>query len=215
MTKGLSENAISNVKRGANVIIKPLSLLKEQKNTALNSVRKKQDDDPERQDFDRDGEVTAGFASSVIPTLEEETILERRPSQKHVNGRPLFDAIDEGEADESEAQSVEEATVPNDVKPKDKPVPVDADQPGGGTASAAKIVPDDGESELYGAPANATDDDDEVPNKDTERDDGQATEMEKNAVKARQTLRKHLAANVGVSPVRYSLVSSALVAKLT
>jgi phospholipase D1/2 len=197
----LSENAISNVKKGANVIIKPLSLLKEQKSTALNSVRKKQGDDPERQDFDRDGEVTAGFASSIIPTLEEQTIFERRPSQKHVNGKPLFDAIDEGEADQPDGQAVEEATVPNDVKPKSKPKPVDADHDKGGTSSAAKIYPDDGETELYGAPANATDEDDDLPNQDTAREDDQATEAEQKAVKARQTLRKHLAANVGVSPV--------------
>ena len=35
--------------------------------------------DEERQDFSRDGKKEPGFASAVVPTLEEKTILEHRP----------------------------------------------------------------------------------------------------------------------------------------
>ncbi len=153
-------------------------------------------EDPEREDYSDDGEAERGFASSVVPTLEERTIAERRPSQRHTNGKPLFDAIDEGEV-QGEGD-IEEATVPDNAKPNDKPVPVDQDADGtGGSSSAAKVRPSDG-PEKYGAPANAVENDDDVPNADTGRDEH--TQLEQDAIKARKTMRKHLAAAVGVSP---------------
>lgn len=191
VTKGLSENAISNVKRAANVVVKPAAIVKEH-NTILGSG--KTDDYSERQDS-AGGKRVSGFASSVVPTLEEKTIYERRPTATHANGRPLFDAIDEGEAEGKE--EVHEASVPKEDLERftDKPV---NEQQDGGTSKAPKMGHSSLQTDKYGAPANATENDDAVPNKDTNRDE--ETENEQNAIKARQTLRKHLDAKVGVSP---------------
>ncbi|KAJ9102280.1 hypothetical protein QFC19_004828 [Naganishia cerealis] len=90
LTKGLSENAISNIKKSANVVIKPASIVK-QKNTIIGAGAT--GDISERQDYDRKGIIAQGFASSIVPTLEEKTIFERRPSARHANGKPLFDVL--------------------------------------------------------------------------------------------------------------------------
>ncbi len=67
-----------------------------------------------------------------------------------------------------------------------------------GSSSAPKINGDKDQQALFGAPANAVENDDEVPNRGTKRSD--ASEQEKDAVKARKTLRKHMDAKVGTSP---------------
>lgn len=153
----------------------------------------------ERQDFDRDGAIARGFAGSIVPTLEEKTIFERRPSARHANGKPLFDALDEGEGQGE--NDVEEATVPSHVRKDVASEPVNAQQDGG-TSSAPNIDGPANEQSKYGAPANANEGDVGVPNRDTKRSD--ASQQEQAAVEARSTLRKHLSAKVGASPVRFA-----------
>lgn len=143
-----------------------------------------------------------------MPTLEEKTIIERRPSARHANGKPLFDALDEGEGEGQD--DVEEATVRKQVRKDVKSEPVNAQQDGG-TSSAPKIDGPANEQSKFGAPANANEGDDEVPNRDTKRSD--ASQQEQAAVEARRTLRKHLSAKVGASPV--SEMATSDIAKLT
>ena len=40
----------------------------------------------ERQSYTRDGEKEPGFTSSIVPTLEEKTIIEQRPPKEQVDG---------------------------------------------------------------------------------------------------------------------------------
>lgn len=192
MTKGLSENAINNVKKAANVVVKPASIIKDRTTIATSGAG----DVEERQDFDRDGAIARGFAGSVVPTLEEKTIFERRPSARHANGKPLFDALDDGEGQGE--NDVEEATVPDNIRKDVASKPVNA-QEDGGTNSAPKIQGPANEQSKFGAPANANEGDVGVPNRDTKRSD--ASQQEQAAVEARATLRKHLSAKVGTSPV--------------
>ena len=176
-------------------------------------------DESERRDKQGD-KTTAGFAGSVVPTMEEKTIFERRPSQVHGNGKPLFDLIEGDESAGKEAQ--EETRGLTEAKVQDEEdvgfgdqVPADKDQrgrgipyirePPGARKSADKDTGEnkagqvgDGKEELYGMPANAHMGDSEVPNANTERDE--STEQERLAVKARKTLRKHLNAKTKASP---------------
>jgi phospholipase D1/2 len=190
----MSENAISNVKKAANLIVKPAAIAK-QRNTVLTGDA--DGDESERQDFDVDGLRTAGFASSVMPTLEERTLFERRPSASHANGKPLFDALDDGEG--AGPSDIKEARMSKEEKADLADRPIDASKDKSGTRHAPKIAGPANEQDKFGVPANANEDDTAVPNKDIERDE--ETEQEKLAVKARTTLRKHLNAKVGVSPV--------------
>lgn len=187
-------------------------------NTIATSKSDKTDPE-ERQDFDLEGNAQQGFADSLIPTMEEKTIYERRPSASHRNGQPLFDLVEEGESnsggspahhphDQKLGQNgtdPEEAVVPGDDKHTNPSVdPKTTD----GKTGIPKIRGEPSESEPFGAPANAHPDDQAPPTKDrhgvTENDksgeDHQPSQKEENAVKARKTLRKHLGAKVGMSP---------------
>ncbi|KAI5121406.1 hypothetical protein M0805_003178 [Coniferiporia weirii] len=49
----------------------------------------------ERQKYTRDGKKVPGFASAVVPTLEEKTIIEHRPPPDQASGdKPIEDAVD-------------------------------------------------------------------------------------------------------------------------
>ncbi|KAL5482529.1 SPO14 [Sanghuangporus weigelae] len=51
--------------------------------------------DEERQDFSQDGRKEPGFASAIVPTLEEKTIMEHRPPADQSKGKePILDAVD-------------------------------------------------------------------------------------------------------------------------
>lgn len=193
-TKGMGGNVVNDFKRAADVVIKPIALVKAHDNIIASSGP--DGDDSERQDIDRHGQITAGFASSVVPTLEEKTLLERRPSAKHSNGKPLFTVLDEDEGQGEE--DVSEARLTKDEKQDMIDKPVDRTNTKSGSRTAPKISGIANEHEKFGVPANATDEDDSVPNKGTERAD--ESEVEKQAVKARTNLRKHLSAKVGASP---------------
>ena len=196
VTKGMSENAISNVKKVANVIIKPAAIVSQHNSVATSGAPT--GDKSERQDYDRDGKLTAGFASSVMPTLEEKTIFERRPSASHANGQPLFDALDEA-GENHQYNDVPEAKVTSEERKEFEGKPIDEMEGQQGSSKAPKIAGPANEQDKYGVPANADKEDKEVPNKDTERHT--ETEEDELAVKARTTLRKHLNAKVGTSPV--------------
>ena len=197
VTKGMSENAISNVKKAANVVIKPAAILSQHNTVATSGAPK--GDPSERQDFDRDGELTAGFASSVMPTLEERTIFERRPSAGHANGQPLFDALDE-QNKKGEGHDIPEAKITTKEREQFEDKAIDeVENPKDGSGKAPVIAGPANEQDKFGVPANADGEDKEVPNKDTERHT--ETDEDRLAVKARSTLRKHLSAKVGTSPV--------------
>ena len=126
--------------------------------------------DEERHTFTKDGEKVVGFASSVVPTLEEKTIAEHRPPKEQANGhRPVMDAVDE-----------------------DNKVSVN------GGPEEARVH--DESQELYGAPAGAaggTQNDDAPPRGRTTNT--RASE-EDAAVDARRVIRNHLASKFGNKP---------------
>jgi phospholipase D1/2 len=193
----MSENMVSNVKKAANVVIKPAAILSQHNTVATSGAPK--GDPSERQDYDVDsGKLTAGFASSVMPTLEERTIFQRRPSANHTDGKPLFDALDES-GEQGESDDIPEAKVTDKDKKQMEGKPIDASGDQHGTSKAPKIAGPANEQDKFGVPANADKGDHSVPNKDIDRHE--ETEEEKLAVKARSTLRKHLSVKVGISPV--------------
>jgi phospholipase D1/2 len=201
----LSENAKGKMAKAADTVIYPFQLATGHSTIATSKSEKL--DPSEREDFDSDGNVRQGFADSLVPTLEEKTIFERRPSGQHPNGQPLFDLVEEGEqpqGDNGGASSgqnqPEEATVPGQAKDKNPHI---ADSGGG----VPRVRGDPGQEEKFGEPANAHDGDQRIPTKakgDAEGDDaepeGKPTKDQQEAVKARKTLRKHLNAKVGMSP---------------
>ena len=156
----------------------------------------------EREDYNRRGKSTEGFASSIVPTLEEKTLFERRPDATHANGKPLFDLIEEGENAESDGEAVQtsapgEAQVPDKAKQGESIIEENKDASRSEKKAAPKIKKAPDEKELYGIPANAVDDDDAPPTKDS--GDREPDEDEKKAISARKTLRKHLAAKTSMS----------------
>lgn len=130
----------------------------------------------ERSDIDHDGE-RPGFASSAVKTLEEKTILERRPSAVHGNGQPLFDILDKDGA----SPQPEEESVPS---PK---------------LGGQRV--NHGEKETFGVPTVRSQPEGEHERfGDTASTSSPAMPGDAAADTARATLRKHLAADVGVSP---------------
>lgn len=85
----------------------------------------------ERQTFRRDGEKQPGFASAVVPTLEEKIVSEHRPSGSHAIGTPI---LDNPETEKSE----QEGTAPETARLNDG-------QLYGAPADAAKDIKTDDE----------------------------------------------------------------------
>ncbi|EIW66666.1 hypothetical protein TREMEDRAFT_34686 [Tremella mesenterica DSM 1558] len=184
LTKGVSERVAAEVRQGANKIIHPLSAAVKGQ-TARSSAGAAE----EREDTDENG-LHEGFASSVVPTLEEKTIMERRPSARHANGTPLFDLIEEGQA----GSPPPEAKVPEGAK-KDETVD------GEGNESGVPRVRSDDEGDVFGTPAKVegTGGSDESQ-KDSEDADEDLENGKGGQVDARRTLRRHLEAKVTSSP---------------
>ena len=67
----------------------------------------------ERETYGRDGELEPGFASSKVPTLEEQTVVEKRPHETS-GDKPLLAAVEQ--ADGSQAQVTAD---PEQAKTKD------------------------------------------------------------------------------------------------
>lgn len=189
VTKGMSENAVDHLSKAASTVVRPIRAVAGGDTVAHHVA---EESAGERSDYTGEQlRETTGFASSIVPTLEEKTIFERRPSASHANGKPLFDLLEEeGQGD----NAPEEAEVPGSVK---KHETIDPNEKSG-KSGVPKVVGEPGDRELYGAPANSHENDSSIPTKGTDRKD--ATEAEDLAVKARKTLRRHLSAKVGVSP---------------
>lgn len=125
-------------------------------------------------DYSLDGKKEPGFASAVVPTLEEKTIIEKRPSKNKT---------EDGEKPIMEEEEGKEAAEGKDTGP-----------------SEARIT--DASNELYGAPADASKSpqtDDEPPHA-RQANAENFTEEEQAAVGARRIVRKHLQAGVESSP---------------
>jgi phospholipase D1/2 len=141
----------------------------------------------ERMGYDRGGNKQPNFATSLVPTLEEKTVMEHRPPQSQANGKPILDGISENAADHKEngfarheydaAQADEIADVPTDAR-----------------------VHDDSK-ELYGAPADASEDaqtDNQPPHARPSKED--PTDTEKAAIHGRSVLQKQLSSRKGAKP---------------
>ncbi|KAG8842781.1 Phospholipase D1, partial [Serendipita sp. 411] len=80
----------------------------------------------ERQQYGRDGQKEPGFASSKVPTLEEKTVMEKRP--KETSGdKPLAEALEKGgvgdEPSEAQTKEGELYGAPADAMPGDHEPP--------------------------------------------------------------------------------------------
>ncbi|TFK40629.1 hypothetical protein BDQ12DRAFT_679780 [Crucibulum laeve] len=135
----------------------------------------------ERKDFNHDGKEETGFASSVVPTLEEKTLMENRPVKKADNDGSS------GSQDKSEHSTIRE----HSDTPK-KSDHRDANNTDDSPSSEAHTV----DGELFGAPANvkSTQVDDQPPVRSGEND---FDKEEQAAPAARATLRKHLDSKLG------------------
>ncbi|KAJ2932640.1 hypothetical protein H1R20_g4455, partial [Candolleomyces eurysporus] len=121
-----------------------------------------EDIDHERKDYNVKGEQVTGFASSVVPTQEEKTLMEGRPHKENTDKSHHPHGLQQDVITEEEEGS-----------------DYSADQ----IHSEARTL--DGES--YGAPANAPKDD-APPRPSADLDN----EQQRGAAEARSTLRKHL-----------------------
>ncbi|KAF7314305.1 Phospholipase [Mycena kentingensis (nom. inval.)] len=140
--------------------------------------------DDERKTYDRDGNLEAGFASAMVPTLEEKTVLEHRPPEKTADDAPIGDKVDNVDGEEREPPS------PHDVRVNGERVHDDKE-----SRPAQKRT---SEGELYGAPADASSSsktDDQPPHARSGVDDANAEERA--APRARSVLRRHLNAKLG------------------
>lgn len=132
----------------------------------------------ERKDYNSRGEKKPGFASAVVPTLEEKMVSERLPPKDQVIGTPLEEKMPPN----GNAQHLAEQTDPSHS--------VSSPESEGRT-------PD---GELYGAPADASRSpylDDQPPHARSSNSD--ADEEDNTATEARATLRKHLGSKLGGS----------------
>lgn len=132
---------------------------------AHNSVAQSAGDkelDAERKDFNPDGHQETGFASSVVPTLEEKMIIEKRPPAEQVTAAPREGKLQDQTILEQQEASNHDAN--------------------------AGMRTDDGV--LFGAPANVNSP--QVDDKPPSRSGSGVDEEEQIAPTARATLRKSL-----------------------
>lgn len=165
----------------------------------------------ERQTFTRDGEKVPGFASSVVPTLEEKVVMERLPeAEAALDGdRPNGDAQDKDDSLDDGSST---------PKPADR-TPVNGSAVNGTTADGSPDkataekggpnVDDPGlraeDGTLFGAPADASRSlgtDDQPPHGRSGVND--ASEDEEAAPAARAAIRRHMAAK-GASSKTWTL----------
>ncbi|KAF8964181.1 hypothetical protein BDZ97DRAFT_1731107 [Flammula alnicola] len=91
----------------------------------------------ERKDFNREGQKEIGFASSVVPTLEEKTIEEQRPPKEHIDAEK--DHTNNGDRTIGDNHEAENGHAQNgDALPNSAPSELHTD-----------------DNVLFGAPANA------------------------------------------------------------
>lgn len=166
IARGMGENAVHNIIEIKDKIKRPVQAVEGQVHDL-----KENNITPARMDVNAQGEKREGFASSVVPTLEERTIYERRPDAKHANGTPLFGMVknDEGPDEATVSETFQKAA--NEEGSRENRAP-----------------------EKFGVPAEAPDSDDRSIRHSDEQLDG---EDEDKAAQARTLLRKHLNAKVG------------------
>ncbi|KAF8509648.1 phospholipase D [Hysterangium stoloniferum] len=131
----------------------------------------------ERQGCYRDCNKQPNFATSLLATMEEKSVIRHRPPETHGDGKPIL-----GEIQESTKSS-----------------PDDGDGELANQRNEARVQ--DGSGELYVAPADVSycpQTDDQPPHARQGKDDSNDTE--KTVLHARSTLRKHLSSRVGVKP---------------
>ncbi|KAJ6508950.1 phospholipase D [Mycena sanguinolenta] len=137
--------------------------------------------DNERKTYDRDGNLIEGFASAMVPTLEEKTVMEHRPRDGAADDAPIEDKLqDTASKTGNGAVDQEQDSYFNDQE----------------DGKPAQPRTDNGD--LYGAPADASKSaktDDQPPHARSGVDD--ASEEERAAPGARSILRRHLAAKLG------------------
>ncbi|KAF8158304.1 hypothetical protein B0H34DRAFT_769482 [Crassisporium funariophilum] len=149
---------------------------------AHNSIAQSSGDatiEEERKDFNRSGQKETGFASSVVPTLEEKMLIEGRPPHNQVD--------EEKDKDKSKLrdQTIEEESESESVSQNGKRAP-----------NGGSHEPRTDDNVLYGAPANAKSPsvDNEPPARSLKDD---VDEEEAAAPGARQTLRNNLGSKSG------------------
>uniref|UniRef100_A0A8H7XQ51 Phospholipase n=1 Tax=Psilocybe cubensis TaxID=181762 RepID=A0A8H7XQ51_PSICU len=122
----------------------------------------------ERKDYNREGQKETGFASSVVPTLEEKVVAEQRAGMTHTDGSSITDGT--GESFQSRGKSTSNGR----AAPSD---------------SSSDLHADD--NTLYGAPANAKfpASDDEPPSRSLKSD---LDDEEQAAPGARAIIRENL-----------------------
>lgn len=199
VTKGMSENLVARGSKISSTILRPFANIAKGDAIALHKPGTgKYGDDSEREDYEGDG-TTTGFAGSMVPTLEEKTIFERRPDAKHRNGKPLFDMIDEEEQSGGSGgmSDLPQAEVPDDQADRGSYIPAKDKEGGKGVPKVQEKLEDT--PERFGAPANAQEGDEMPPTRGTDRSATSASKGEQAAIQARKTLRKHLNAKVGMS----------------
>jgi phospholipase D1/2 len=148
--------------------------------------------DEERMNYTRQGEKEPGFASAMVPTMEEKTVAEHRPPTSQAEDSPIGDELEHRKSDANENTSAgrEAGEKPSGVINPAQETPAEPN----GTVQEAR-TPD---GDLYGAPADASKSaktDDQPPHARSGVDD--ADEQEQAAPGARTILRKHLNANLG------------------
>lgn len=139
-----------------------------------------QNPDVEHITYTKDGNEVSGFASSVVPTLEEKVVMENEDTSKGLPP-PSVDHKDSAN------------TLETKVEPESTSASTLADSDGSGQEQART---EDGD--LYGAPADASTSpktDNLPPHESSGVNDAEGAEKE--APAARATLRKHLAAKLG------------------
>ncbi|KAJ7212251.1 phospholipase D [Mycena pura] len=144
--------------------------------------------DAERKTYSRDGNLKEGFASAMVPTLEEKTVLEHRPPKEQADDAPIEDKLEDG-AEKPLSEQENDAAEP-------EPVAADGDAEAKGDEAPGQPRTDDGD--LFGAPADASKSaktDDQPPHARSGVDD--ANEEERAAPHARSVLRRHLGAKLG------------------
>lgn len=144
--------------------------------------------------YSRSGEKKSGFPSSIVPTVEEQIIIEQAPRQPAV-GSPIME--EEEEQNGSAPQANGHAQESGDTEAGEEQQTVQNESAEHGEKSEppqARLET----GELYGAPADASTDvnhDDQPPHARSGKND--ADEDEEKAPGARSVLRKHLAAKLG------------------
>nr|AEG78581.1 SPO14 [Cryptococcus gattii] len=207
VTKGMSENAISRVKKTADKVVHPAAVIASGQTAAHH-----QSDAgslPERQDYQPEGGTSKIFASSIVPTLEEKTIFERQPDAQATNSKRLFDLQEEHEQQGGQdicgteiggGEELSEAEVPRETKEHAIMFNGDSTAQNSGV-TGLQIGPSD--KELFGISANTSSSNDDMPMRVNDReseDERKGIEEGHAALKARKILRKHLNAKIQVSP---------------